>query len=193
MSKAPLFKRLMTSVLLTAGTSVAAQAQEYVSAAAGKPVELGKAPGMKVKLLSTAGPVKTYVLVFVKGDEVMSGLTEFAQQYHVTSAHYQAIGDALSARIGVYDYGRKQFKVIPITEPAEVTSLTGDIAVLNGKPAPHSHLNLAAADGSVRGGHLLELIIGPTLELFVTVEPTPLYKKHNEEFDANVIDPALAK
>ncbi|MBO2007658.1 DNA-binding protein [Siccationidurans soli] len=186
-------KHFTATALLVAGTSIAAQAQEYVSPASAKPVVLGKAPGMKVKLLSTSGAVKTYVLVFAKGDEVMSGLTEFAQKYNVKSAHYQAIGDALSAKIGVYDYSHKQFKVIPITEPSEVTSLTGDIALLNGKPAAHSHLNLAAADGSVRGGHLLELIIGPTLELFVTVEPTALYKRHNEEFDANVIDPALEK
>jgi len=188
-----LFTRLTTAALLVAGANLCAEAQEYVSPASGKPVELGKAPGMKVKLLSTSGQVKTYVLVFAKGDEVMSGLMEFAQKYNVKSAHYQAIGDALSAKIGVYDYSHKQFKVIPITEPSEVTSLTGDIAVLNGKPAPHSHLNLAAADGSVRGGHLLELVIGPTLELFMTVEPTPLYKKRNAEFDANVIDPALVK
>jgi predicted DNA-binding protein with PD1-like motif len=186
-------KRLTVTALYVAGTSIAAQAQEYVSPASTKPVVLGKAPGMKVKLLSTSGTVKTYVLVFAKGDEVMSGLTEFAQKYNVKSAHYQAIGDALSAKIGVYDYSHKQFKVIPITEPSEVTSLTGDIALLNGKPAAHSHLNLAAADGSVRGGHLLELVIGPTMELFMTVEPTPLYKRHNEEFDANVIDPALEK
>ncbi|TLM95543.1 DNA-binding protein [Hymenobacter jeollabukensis] len=186
-------KQLLAAAVLVASTGYAAQAQEYVSPAKGKPVQAGKAPGMQVKLLSTNGQTKTYVLVFAKNDEVMSGLTEFARTYNVKSAHYQAIGDALSAKIGVYDYGRKQFKVISITEPCEVTSLTGDIAVLNGQPAPHSHLNLAAADGSVRGGHLLELVIGPTLELIVTVEPTPLYKRLNEEFDANVIDPALKK
>jgi predicted DNA-binding protein with PD1-like motif len=188
-----LLTRLAAIALLVAGASFSASAQEYVSPAVGKPVMPGRAPGMQVKLLSTSGQVKTYVIIFAKGDEVMSGLLEFAQQYNVKSAHYQAIGDALSAQIGVYDYSRKQFKVIPITEPCEVTSLTGDIAVLNGKPAPHSHLNLAAPDGSVRGGHLLELVIGPTLELFMTVEPTPLYKKRNAEFDANVIDPALTK
>ena len=187
------FIRLAATALLVAGVRLGALAQEYVSPAMGKPVAPGRAPGMQVKLLSTSGQVKTYVLIFAKGDEVMSGLLDFAQQYNVKSAHYQAIGDALSAQIGVYDYGRKQFKVIPITEPVEVTSLTGDIAVLNCKPAPHTHLTLAAPDGSVRGGHLLELVIGPTLELFMTVEPTPLYKKRNAEFDANVIDPALVK
>jgi predicted DNA-binding protein with PD1-like motif len=183
----------VATALLVAGSALAAQAQEYVSPAGGKPVEPGKAPGMKSKLLSTNGQTQTYVLVFAKGDEVMSGLTDFARQHNIKSAHYQAIGDALSAKIGVYDYSRKQFKVIPITDPVEVTSLTGDIALLNGQPAPHSHLTLATADGSVRGGHLLELVIGPTLELFLTAEPTPLYKKRNTEFDANVIDPALAK
>lgn len=59
----------------------------------------------------------------------------------------------------------------------EATSLTGDIALLNGQPA----------------AHLLELVIGPTLELFLTAEPTTLYKKRNAEFDANVIEPALTK
>ncbi len=187
------FPHFVATALLVACAASAVQAQEYVSPAAGKPVEPGKAPGMKARLLSTNGQTQTYVLVFAKGDEVMSGLTDFAKQYRIKSAHYQAIGDALSAKIGVYDYGRKQFKVIPITEPVEVTSLTGDIALLDGQPAPHSHLTLAAADGSVRGGHLLELVIGPTLELFLTAEPTPLHKKRNAEFDANVIDPALTK
>jgi hypothetical protein len=44
-------------------------------------------------------------------------------------------------------------------------------------------------DGSVKGGHVLQLIDGPTLEVFVTVEPTPLYKKLDEEFNAGLIDP----
>ncbi|GGF14178.1 PPC domain-containing DNA-binding protein [Hymenobacter cavernae] len=191
--KASHFKHLAATALLVANLSLSAQAQEYVAPVPSKPVELGKAPGLKVKLLSTGGQTKTYVLVFAKGDEVVSGLTEFAQKYNVKSAHYQAIGDATSAKVGVYDYDRKMFKVIPIAEPAEVTTMTGDIAVFNGKPVAHSHVNLATPDGLVHGGHLLELIIGPTMELFVTVEPTPLYKKLNTEFNAGVIDPALAK
>ena len=48
-------------------------------------------------------------------------------------------------------------------------------------------------DGSVTGGHLLELFVGPTLEVFVTVEPTPLYKKLDTRYDAGVIDLTLEK
>ncbi|GAB3756303.1 PPC domain-containing DNA-binding protein [Spirosoma pomorum] len=178
------------AALLIAGISFSAQAQEYVSPT--KPAQTGRSPGVKVKLLSTSGNVKTYAVIFSTGDEVVSGLTEFAQKYDVKSAHYTAIGDAKSAKVGWYDYGRKQFKVIPIGE-AEVTSMVGDIAVFNGKPVAHTHLNLATEDGISHGGHLLELLVGPTLEVFVTVEPTPLYKRLNPEFDAAVIDPSLNK
>lgn len=164
-------------------------AQDYVSPT--KPAETGKSPDVKVKLLSNNSGVKTYAIIFSTGDEVVSGLTEFAQKYNVKSAHYTAIGDATTAKVGWYDKSRKMFKVIPISEPAEVTSLIGDVAIFNGKPVAHSHVNLSTEDGISHGGHLLEMIVGPTLEVFITVEPTPLYKRINPEFDAAVIDPDL--
>ena len=120
----------------------------------------------------------------------MSGLNEFVQKYKVQSAHFTAIGDATSAKIGWYDKTNKMFKVNHIDEQSEITSLIGDIALSNGKPAVHAHINLAAADGSVRGGHLLEAFVAPTLEVMVTVEPVPLYKKPDAEFGISVIDPA---
>ena len=166
-----------------------ATAQEYASPT--KPVETGKAPGVKVKLLSTNGQTKNYVLIFSMGDEVRSGLTEFAQKYNVKTAHFTAIGDAISAKFGFFDYDRKMFKVIPITQPSEVSSFTGNIAMFNGKQVVHVHANIATDDGTSRGGHLLELITGPTLEVFLTVEPTTLNKKVSPEFGAALIDPAL--
>ncbi len=166
------------------------KAQEYVSPT--KPAETGKAPGMKVRLLDSADGKITYAIIFKHGDEVVSGLTEFAQKYNVKSAHYTAIGDATNVKVGWYDYNHKMFKVIPV-DTAEVTSLVGDVAVFNGKPVAHSHINVATKDGMSHGGHLLQLYVGPTLELFITVEPTPLYKMLDTEFEAGVIDPALEK
>lgn len=161
-------------------------AQEYVSPTG--TVQPGKAPKMKVKLLSTNGESKTYMLMFSKGDEVVSGLTDFAIKYDVKSASYTAIGDAISSKAGWYDYRKKAFKVIKI-DTAEVTSFIGDIAIFNGKPVAHTHFSAATSDGLVHGGHLLELIIGPTLELVITTQPTFLYKKLDKEFEAAFIDP----
>jgi len=191
MIKAGFFQYVTAFALLVLGMHMTGYSQEYISPT--QPVETGKAPGVKVKLLSTNGQTKNYVLIFAMGDEVRSGLTEFAQKYQVKTAHFTAIGDATSAKFGFFDYDRKMFKLIPISDPSEVSSLNGNIAVLNGKQVVHVHANVATDDGIIHGGHLLELITGPTLEVFLTVEPTTLYKKVNPRFGAGIIDPSLEK
>lgn len=178
---------LLASTLYSCCLLAGTYAQEYVSTTA--PVETGKAPGAKAKLLSTNGTTKTYVLVFAPGDEIRSGLTEFAQQYNVKSAHYTAVGDVVYAKVGWYDYNRKMFKVIHI-DTAEVVSFIGNITSFNGKPVAHTHMSAATSDGLVHGGHLLESVVGPTLEVFITVEPTAVQKKRNARFEAALIDPA---
>jgi predicted DNA-binding protein with PD1-like motif len=179
-------KKIIIAAVMCLITTLTASAQEYVSPT--KPAETGKSPGVKVKLLSQNGPVKTYAIIFAKGDEVISGLTEFAQKYNVTSAHFTAIGDATSARVGWYEQNKKMFKVIHINEPAEITSLIGDIAINEGKPVVHAHINLADKNGMVHGGHLLQAFIFPTLEVMMTVESATMYKKLDAESGANVID-----
>lgn len=77
--------------------------------------------------------------------------------------------------------------------PYKVTSFTGDLIWYHNKPVAHTHMTTSLRDGSVKGGHVLQLIVGPTLEVFVTVEPTPLYKKLDEGFNAGLIDPDLKK
>jgi predicted DNA-binding protein with PD1-like motif len=161
-------------------------AQQYVSPT--QPTEPGKAPGLKIKLLHTEGRTQTYVLVFGKGDEVKSGLTDFATRYRVTAAHFTGIGDAVRAKVGWYDSSRKQFKVIEINEAAEISSLIGNITVSAGKPGTHAHVNLADAKGISHGGHLLELWVGPTVEIFVTVIPATIEKKNDPASGAALID-----
>jgi predicted DNA-binding protein with PD1-like motif len=171
---------------LVCGLHITASAQQYVSPM--QPAKTGRSPGVKVKLLSQNGDVKTYVLVFAKNDEVISGLTEFAQKYNVTAAHFKGMGDAMSAKVAWYEQSKKMFKVIPIAKPAEITSIIGNITINQGKPVVHAHINLADENGMVHGGHLLEAFIFPTLEVFVTVEPTTLNKKIYTEAGAFVID-----
>ena len=80
--------------------------EAYLSPSA--PVATGKAPGMKVRLLSENGGVKNYAIVLAKGDEVMSGLTDFARQNKVTSASFTAIGAFNHAQLrGLTTAGRR--------------------------------------------------------------------------------------
>jgi hypothetical protein len=168
-----------------------ANAQEYISPTT-SPIT-GRSPGVKVKLLSANDSTKTYALIFAKGDEVMSGLKEFAIKYHVKSAHFNAIGDASSVKFGWYDISKKMFKVMHLNEFAEITSLVGDITLYNGNPVVHAHISMATQDGIVHGGHLFEAFVSPTLQLMMTVEPASLYKKPDPETGILIIDPDLQK
>ncbi|HEY4326499.1 MAG TPA: PPC domain-containing DNA-binding protein [Mucilaginibacter sp.] len=182
---------LIAALSFTALFCFKANAQEYVLPTT--PPVTGRSPGVKVKLISADGPTKTYELVFAKGDEVMSGLKEFAVKYHVTSAHFNAIGDANSVKFGWYDISKKMFKVMHLNEFAEITSLAGDITIYNGNPVVHAHISMATQDGLVHGGHLFEAFISPTLQLVMTVEPESLFKKMDPETGILVIDPDLKK
>jgi len=81
---------------------------EYV--APSEAVPRGKAPRMQVQLLSADEPTKQYAVIFYTGDEAFSGLLEFAQKYHVTSAHFTAIGAVNGATLGWFDPQRKMYK-----------------------------------------------------------------------------------
>ena len=185
---------LVGSALIVTMLNTKAQQRE-TSADAGylpptAPVPSGKAPGMKVRLISESSGVKNYVIVLAKGDEVMSGLTDFAKQYQIKSARFTAIGAFRNATVAWFDESRKQFKLIPIDRQAELVSMIGDVALSNDRPAIHTHVALALSDGSVRGGHLIEANVFPTLELFLTAYPTPLEKKLDEPTGLMLIDPS---
>jgi hypothetical protein len=85
------------------------------------------------------------------------------------------------------------FKVMRIDGFAEITSLAGDITLYNNNPVVHAHISMATEDGLVHGGHLLEAFISPTLQLMMTVEPAPLFKKMDSETGILIIDPDLQK
>jgi len=75
-------------------------------------VPRGKAPAMQVQLLSAGKQTKEYAVIFGEGDEAFSGLLAFAQTFHVTSAHFTAIGGLSRATLAWFDPQRKMFKKI---------------------------------------------------------------------------------
>jgi predicted DNA-binding protein with PD1-like motif len=154
-------------------------------------VVTGKAPGMKVRLVAENNGVKNYAIVLAKGDEVMSGLTDFARQNKVTSASFTAIGAFSNATVAWFDRTKKEYKLIPIKQQVELISMIGDIALVNERPAVHTHVSLGSSDGTARGGHLVEANVFPTLELFMTVYSTALHKQPDEATGLELIDPSL--
>jgi hypothetical protein len=162
---------------------------EYVSPSEAVPT--GKAPKMQVQLLNPGDPTKQYAVIFYQGDEAFSGLLEFAEKYHVKSAHFTAIGAIDGATVAWFDSQRKMYKKIPIQGQHEVIGMSGDIALYQGKPVVHTHMIVGSPDGTTQGGHVLEAHVSPTLEVMVTVDPVTMQKRFDPATDLTLIDPAL--
>jgi len=133
---------------------------------------------------------QVYSIIFYKDDEVLSGLTDFAIAHRVLDAHFTAIGAVSSATIAWLDLSKKMYRRIAVTQQVEVVSLIGDIAVFNGVPVVHMHTVLSKRDGSTIAGHVFELVTNPTVEVFMTVNKTPLSKKADDPSGMKLIDPA---
>ena len=155
-----------------------------------RPVPAGKAPAMKVKVVKNAPEEKVYAVIFYKGDDAMSGLTDFAIQNHIVDAHFTGIGAVNGATLAWLDPAAKIYHRIPVAQQVEVLSLIGDMTTFNGKPIVHMHAVLGKPDGTTIGGHVFELDVNPTLEVIVTVNTVPLKRKPDEASGMKVIDPA---
>jgi predicted DNA-binding protein with PD1-like motif len=135
---------------------------------------------MKEKLLLDRDGLRIFAVVFDTGDEVPSGIREFAERRRLSAAFFQGIGAFSRAILGYFDFGILDYRRIAVEEQVEVVSLAGNIAEKGGQPAIHAHAVLADAGGVARGGHLIEGVVRPTLELFVTETPAKLERRLDE-------------
>ena len=174
-----------------AGLVAYSQEKESEYVAPSEAIPRGKAPKLQVRLLNPEETTKQYEVIFYQGDEAFSGLAEFAEKYHVTSAHFTAIGALNGATLGWFDPQRKMYKKIPISGQQEAIGMSGDIALYQGKPIVHTHMVVAGPDGTTHGGHVLEAYVSPTLEVMVTVDPVTMQKRFDPATDLTLIDPAL--
>jgi hypothetical protein len=143
---------------------------------------------MEAKLIHEQHGEKTIAIVFDKDDEFISRLTEFARKQELIGSHFTAIGAFNRVTLGYFDRQRMEYKKIFLDEQVEVLSLIGNIALNKDEPKVHAHAVLGRADGTTRGGHLLEARVWPTLEVIVMSLPRPLQRKTDDETGLALID-----
>jgi predicted DNA-binding protein with PD1-like motif len=142
---------------------------------------------MKAKLIQEQGE-RTYAVIFQTGDEVASGLLEFARRQQLAGSHFTAIGAFQDVVLGYFDWETKEYRKIPVREQVEVLSLVGDVALEKGEPKVHAHVVVGKSDGTAHGGHLLEANVRPTLEVILTESPRHLRRRHDPESGIALID-----
>jgi uncharacterized protein len=124
---------------------------------------------MKTALLADHEGLRTFVLVCETGDEAMQALTSFAAEQRLGGSHFTAIGAFSRAVVAYFDWSSKKYRHVRIDEQVEVEvlSLVGDVTVDKDKPKVHAHVVVGKADATAHGGHLIEGLARPTLEVVI--------------------------
>jgi predicted DNA-binding protein with PD1-like motif len=144
---------------------------------------------MKSKTIA-GNPERTFVLILDQGEEAFKAITEFANNNGISGASVAAVGAFKQAKVGWFDIEAKRYKPIEVNQQCEVLSLLGDVAQGDDdKASLHLHAVLGLSDGSVRGGHLLDGTVRPTLEVTIVETAAHLRRKKHPELGLALIEP----
>ncbi len=132
---------------------------------------------MQSKLLHEKDGLRVFALVLDTDEEVSEGLPAFARGREMEAAHFTGTGASRRAVLGFFDPADKEYKEIPVEEQVEVLTLAGNLARYDGAPRLHAHAVLGLRDGATVGGHLLEAVVRPTLEVMLTETPARLERQ----------------
>lgn len=146
---------------------------------------------MKSKELAETNPwaERNFVLVLEDGEEAFTAITRFAQDHAIAGASLTAIGAFRSATLGFFDFSSKSYKNIVVDRQSEVLSAIGDIAIGDdGKASLHMHVVLGFEDGATKGGHFIDGLVHPTLEIIIRESAIGFRRRKREDIGIALID-----
>ena len=144
---------------------------------------------MRAKEIESAEGRRTFAVVFDAGDEVSEGLLAFAREHELQGAYFTGIGALREVTLGFWNHQTREYDKIPIREQVEVLFLGGNVArTQNGQPKVHAHVVVGKADGTAHGGHLMDAVVRPTLEVIVVESPRHLRRAVDPETGLALLD-----
>jgi hypothetical protein len=122
-----------------------------------------------------------YVVVLERGDKLIASLTEFASQNNLDSLWLQSgLGSAVDTTLGWYDIETKSYNWQNFEEAYEITSLQGNLTTVDNEPFWHIHGVFGGPHLEAIAGHVKELTVGLTCELFISRLATPMSRSYDE-------------
>ena len=122
-----------------------------------------------------------YVLRLEVGEEIIGEIKRFCLAQGIGSGKVTGIGVLRKAKISYFDLELLDYKHREISDYMEMTSLMGNISVMEGELYPHLHVTLADASFNLLGGHLSEGEIGVTGELIIEPFEGVIERKYYQE------------
>ena len=118
--------------------------------------------------------------------EIMEKLKAICRAENIHFAQINAIGASEHAALGVFDLISKEYEKETCEGFCEISCLTGNITTVDDEPYIHLHATLADQKHKIHGGHVLELRVGATCEMFIQVFNTKISRFHDDRMGINL-------
>lgn len=128
-----------------------------------------------------------FVIRVERGEEIIGSILKLCEGNKIFGGTFTGIGAVERAELAHYDIIKKAYTNKVYDELLELTSLTGNVSSLDGKPYVHAHATLANNKMESIGGHLKSAVVGVTCEIFLTARPE-IKRKYSEGMGVNLLE-----
>lgn len=130
-----------------------------------------------------------WIVRLSKGEKLVESLTKLVEQENIPSCWISAIGACSSVTLGYYDLEKQEYQWHDVNELMEITGIKGNLSFVENKPNFHLHGTFSKSDLSVIGGHVQELVVGGTCEIFLHKwYGDNLTRSHNDEVGLKLLN-----
>lgn len=136
-----------------------------------------------------AGTLEPFIMVLTKGEKLFDSILHCAKTMGLKSASLHGLGALDEVTIAYYNLHTKEYQTRLFPGMYELISLNGNISIVDGQHFVHLHGALGLEDYSVVGGHFMDAVVGPTVEMTIIPFASPIYRKYNEDIGLKLMCP----
>ena len=129
-----------------------------------------------------------YIVSVNTGEEIVKALTAFCEERKIKSGTVSGLGDINEVALRFFNPATKKYVDKVFREQMEISNLTGNISIMDGKEYLHIHITVGGADYSARAGHLLSAILNGAGEFVVEDFGEKVERTHNPSLGLNCYD-----
>ena len=129
-----------------------------------------------------------YGLTLEPGDDIHGSIEGYCARYDFVNAEVTGIGSVENPTLAHYSMKTRKFTDKSFTGIFEISSLLGNISLVDGKPFAHLHVTISDIDMTAHAGHLVKGTCSATLELILRPFSSRFTKSDNSAVGLKIWD-----
>jgi predicted DNA-binding protein with PD1-like motif len=130
-----------------------------------------------------------WIVRLERGEKLADTLLGLVREQGIPNCWVSGLGAAQSAELGYYDLEKKEYVWQQVDELLEIVGLQGNITGAGEELKLHLHGTFSRPNLQTIGGHVKDLVVGGTCELFLHKwYGDPITRQHDDATGLNVLD-----